>query len=150
LDYFLTKNLIFVVGMNEKAINRAFYYGSSPEILKRAERLRKEMTETELLLWERIRKNKNGGYRFRAQHPIGKFIVDFYCHEALLAIEIDGSIHQNNIVAERDEGRELEIRKLGINIIRFTSEEIHNNLDKVAITISSILKTLGKPAKEAD
>lgn len=98
------------------------------------------MTESELILWERLRKNKNTGYRFRAQHPIGKFIVDYYCHEALLVIEIDGSIHHNEIVAERDEGRELEISKLGIKIVRFTNEEIYNDLDNVAVTISRILE----------
>ena len=97
------------------------------------------MTETELLLWERLRKNKNGGYRFRAQHPIGKFIADFYCHEVLLVIEIDGGIHQNEIVAERDEGRELEITNLGIKVIRFTNDEILNDLEKVATTISRVL-----------
>src|SRR5580698_3740948 len=114
-------------------------------MLKRAERLRNEMTEAELLLWERIRKNKFGGYRFRAQHPIGKFIVDFYCHEALLAIEIDGDIHLNNIVAERDEGREIEIIKLGIKVVRFTNDEIYNDLDKVALTISGILEKWQAP-----
>ncbi len=96
------------------------------------------MTEAELLLWERIRKNKNEGYRFKAQHPIGKFIVDFYCHKALLVIEIDGSVHNDKIVAERDEGRELEISNLGIKVIRFTNEEIYNDLDKVTLTISGI------------
>jgi very-short-patch-repair endonuclease len=130
--------------MKMKRINAPFYYGASPEILKRAEKLRKEMTETELLLWERLRKNKNSGYRFRAQHPIGKFIVDFYCHEALLVVEIDGGIHQNEIVAERDEGRELEISNLGIKVVRFTNEEIVNELDNVAITISRILDTRRK------
>ncbi|HTB30800.1 MAG TPA: endonuclease domain-containing protein [Bacteroidia bacterium] len=122
-----------------KRINAPFYYGASPEMLKRAERLREEMTETELLLWERLRKNKNGSYRFRAQHPIGKFIADFYCHEVLLVIEIDGGIHQNEIVAERDEGRELEITNLGIKVIRFTNDEILNDLEKVATTISRVL-----------
>ncbi len=63
--------------MNKKQIERSFYYGASPEMLKRAELLRNKMTKAELLLWKRIRKNKNAGYRFRAQHPIGKFIVDF-------------------------------------------------------------------------
>jgi very-short-patch-repair endonuclease len=125
--------------MKMKRINAPFYYGASPEMLKRAERLREEMTETELLLWERLRKNKNGSYRFRAQHPIGKFIADFYCHEVLLVIEIDGGIHQNEIVAERDEGRELEITNLGIKVIRFTNDEILNDLEKVATTISRVL-----------
>lgn len=60
-----------------------FYYGASPEIIKRARALRKEMTEAESLLWERLRKNKVSGVRFRAQHSINKFIVDFYCHECM-------------------------------------------------------------------
>ena len=94
----LKKNISYLCwAMRMKRINVPFYYGASPEMLKRAERLRKEMTEAELLLWERLRKNKNESYRFRAQHPIGKFIVDFYCHKALLVIEIDGGIHQNKI-----------------------------------------------------
>ena len=124
-----------------KKINASFYYGASPEMLKRASILRNEMTETELLLWERLRKNKNRGYRFRAQHPIGKFIVDFYCHEALLVIEIDGSIHQTEIVAERDKGRELEISKLGIKVVRFTNNDIYDDLDNVAVTISRIIES---------
>ena len=94
------------------------------------------MTKTEILLWNRLRKNKIKRVRFKAQHPVWKFVVDFYCHKALLVIEIDGDIHNDLIVSERDEGRELEISKLGLKVIRFTNEEVINDLDEVAIKIS--------------
>jgi len=123
-----------------KNIERPFYYGASAEILKRAAILRREMTEDESILWERLRKNKVKGFRFRAQHPIDKFIVDFYCHEALLAIELDGEIHKKEEVAERDEGREIEIKKLGITLVRFKNYEVYDNLDKVVAIILDYLK----------
>jgi very-short-patch-repair endonuclease len=120
-----------------KAIERPFYYDASPEILKRANILRKEMTEAEKILWEQINKNQIKGYRFRAQHPIGKFIVDFYCHKALLVIELDGKIHLKKMIAERDNGREIEIKKLGIRVLRFTNDDIFRNIEKVLNTISN-------------
>ncbi|HXP51359.1 MAG TPA: endonuclease domain-containing protein [Bacteroidia bacterium] len=119
-----------------KPINMSIYFGASPEILKRADVLRKEMTMAEKILWQKINKNQIKGYRFRAQHPIGKFIVDFYCPKALLVIELDGKIHLNKVVAERDDGREVEIKKLGIRILRFTNEEVLEGIDKVLETIS--------------
>jgi very-short-patch-repair endonuclease len=129
--------MIFVFIM--KAIERPFYFDASPEILKRAAILRKEMTMTEKIFWEQLKKNQIKGYRFRAQHPIGKFIVDFYCPKVLLAIELDGKIHLNKIVIERDDGREIEIQKLGIRILRFTNEDILKNIEKVLQTISDSL-----------
>jgi very-short-patch-repair endonuclease len=122
-----------------KAINMSIYFGASPEILKRADVLRKEMTMAEKILWQKINKNQVKGYRFRAQHPIGKFMVDFYCPKALLVIELDGKIHLNKVVAERDDGREVEIKKSGIRILRFTNEEIFKEIDKVLASISTAL-----------
>jgi very-short-patch-repair endonuclease len=69
------------------------------------------------------------GLRFRRQHPIDIFIVDFYCHEARLVVEIDGAIHKNQY--EYDDGRAAEIEKFGIEIIRFTNEEVENNIGHV-------------------
>jgi|SRR6185312_4493094 len=122
-----------------KPIELPFYFNASPEILKRAEVLRNQMTEAEKVLWERLRKNKVRGYRFRAQHPISKFIVDFYCHKASLVIEIDGDIHRNEIVAERDEGREEELKRLGLIVLRFTNTEVLKNTDAVCIEIEGVL-----------
>jgi very-short-patch-repair endonuclease len=80
---------------------------------------------------------------FRRQHPISKFIVDFYCYEALLAVEIDGGVHQRFEVAERDEGREYELKKLGLSILRFTNDEVLGDIDKVVKSIESFIKANG-------
>ncbi|HXB11424.1 MAG TPA: endonuclease domain-containing protein [Bacteroidia bacterium] len=125
-----------------KPIESPFYYGASPEILKRAEILRKQMTMAEKILWEQLNKNQVKGYRFRAQHPIGKFIVDFYCHEATLVIELDGKIHENKIVSERDDGREEEIKKLGIRMLRFTNDDVFKNIHGVLFEISAFLNSV--------
>lgn len=126
-----------------KNIELPFYYGASAEMLKRADILRREMTEAEKILWERLRKNKVSGFRFRSQHPISKFIVDFYCHKALLVIELDGDIHMKEDVAERDEGREIEIKKLGLRVLRFKNKEVYDNLDAVVDKIMGYLKSIG-------
>lgn len=102
------------------------------------------MTEAEVVLWNRLRKSKIKEYRFRPQHPINKFIVDFYCHEALLVVELDGEVHKDKVVAEHDEGRELEIEKLGITIIRFSNKEVFEDPDKVIEVIVTHLKKYKK------
>lgn len=73
--------------------------------------------------------------KFRRQHPINIFIVDFYCHEYKLVIEIDGEIHFESKVKEYDIRRTKELQKFGITIVRFTNEEILFNLDVVIFEI---------------
>ena len=108
------------------------------EILSRAERLRKNQTGVEKVLWKKLEKGNFENLRFRRQHPISKFIVDFYCHELLLVIELDGEIHNKAEVAERDEGREFELKKLGLAILRFTNHDIIHNMDNVLETIKRL------------
>ena len=69
------------------------FYGAKPELFARAKYLRENMTESEQLLWHKLRNNQLK-YRFKAQHPIDIFIADFYCHQKQLVIEIDGKIHE--------------------------------------------------------
>ncbi len=108
-----------------------FYFGASEEIIKRARMLRKTMTKAEEKLWNHLRKKQIEGLRFRRQHPIGKFIVDFYCHALKLVIEVDGNIHQEEIQQERDENRTYEIQKLGLTVIRFDNEMVLSNISRV-------------------
>ncbi|MCS4434570.1 endonuclease domain-containing protein [Aquiflexum gelatinilyticum] len=68
------------------------FYGASPEIFRRARELRKNTTPSENSLWTLLRKKQFEGYKFRRQHPVNKFIADFYCHELRLIIELDGGI----------------------------------------------------------
>jgi very-short-patch-repair endonuclease len=116
-------------------------YGASPEIFKRAKDLKREMTPAEKILWEQLRNNKLDGHKFRRQHPIGKFIVDFYCHEKKLIVELDGGIHDEEYVKERDESRTFELENFELHVIRFQNEEIFRNLDSVLNQIKWSLGT---------
>ena len=115
--------------------------GSLSWTFARARELRREQTEAERALWDRIRARRLGGFKFRRQFPIGPYIADFCCKECGLVIELDGKIHLNKVVAERDDGREIEIQKLGIRILRFTNEDVFKNIEKVLFTISDYIET---------
>ncbi len=112
-------------------IDAEFYYGATPEILLRASQLRKNMTYAEKCLWEKLRARKMLGLTFRRQHPVNMFIADFYCHRLKLVIEIDGSIHDIEDYRIRDKGREDEFEKFGLTTIRFTNEEVINDIESV-------------------
>jgi len=116
-----------------------FYFGASEEIIRRARILRKRMTFAESLLWGCLRKKQVNGIRFRRQHPIKNFIVDFYCQRANLVIEIDGGVHQEEEQNERDENRTYELKNLGLTIIRFSNKDVISNLDKVLNEIENSL-----------
>ncbi|MBN1187853.1 MAG: endonuclease domain-containing protein [Bacteroidales bacterium] len=120
----------------KRTINRTMFYNADPDIFESAEWLRLNMTSAEKLVWEKLRK-KQLGVRFKPQHPIGRFIADFYCHRHKLVIEIDGKIHENQ--KEYDEGREAEMERLGITIIRFRNEEVFQDLDSVIERIKKLL-----------
>ncbi len=115
------------------------FYGASAEIFRIAEMLRKNMTPAEVELWEALKGNKLNGAKFRRQHPISQFIVDFYCHKYRLVIELDGSIHDLEDQKERDEGREAMLKDLGLTVIRFSNMEVKNNLNQVLTTITKYL-----------
>jgi len=117
-----------------------FYFGASEEIIKRARLLRKNMTKAEEYLWYHLRKKQLEGLRFRRQHPIGRFIVDFYCHPAKLVIEIDGGVHLDNIQRERDENRTYELQRFGLTIIRFDNQMVLTNIQ---IVLKDIEKYIG-------
>ena len=86
------------------------------------------MTPAEVLVWQNIRK-KYFGVEFHRQVPMLNYIVDFYCHEIGLAIEIDGDIHKNNFL--EDAKRQGEIEKYGVSFFRFTNEEVFSNIKTV-------------------
>ena len=114
-----------------KTIEKKFHYGAKPEIFKLANELRKNMTDAEDKLWQRLRNRKLNNLKFRRQHPINKFIADFFCAEKELIIEVDGGIHNDPDAKEHDENRTYELEQFGLKIIRFTNEEVMNNIDKV-------------------
>ncbi|MCT4590161.1 MAG: endonuclease domain-containing protein [Carboxylicivirga sp.] len=110
------------------------FYGASAEIRQRAKLLRKNVTETEKKLWNKLRNRQLSGLKFRRQHPINIFIADFYCHEKKIVIEVDGDIHKYQ--KEYDEGRTAELNDLGIKVLRFTNDEVCSNIRKVCDKIN--------------
>ena len=115
----------------------AMFYGAKRSIFQYAEVLRKDMTVAEKKLWDRLNKSQLG-VRFKAQHPIDIFIADFYCHKFKLVVEIDGGIHETQ--KEYDEGRTAELESWGLTIIRFSNEEVMNDIEKVVEMIKNHLK----------
>ena len=113
--------------------------GADKKLFGFARENRKKLTEAEHILWQYLRNRKLGGLKFRRQHPLGKFIADFYLHEAKLVIELDGDYHHEEEQKEYDSGRTYEIKELGIQVIRFTNNEVLKDIEKVLQTIKSYL-----------
>ncbi len=114
------------------------FYNAKPHIFEKAKMLRKNMTQAELKLWAKLKGKKMLGLRFRPQHPIDIFIADFYCHPLKLILEVDGGIHKSKEQKEYDIGREGELENWGMKVIRFTNEEIENEIDLVMKEIKRI------------
>jgi very-short-patch-repair endonuclease len=102
-----------------------------------ARKKRKQPTEAENLLRQHLHNYKVLGYKFRRQHSIGQYIVDFYCAKARLVIEIDGPIHQYQ--KEEDAIRQEYLESLGLQVIRFSNDTILNNIDEVVKQITAFL-----------
>lgn len=107
------------------------FYGANRNIFEKASILRNNMTDAEKIMWNELKNRQIFKAKFRRQHPISIFIVDFYCHEFKLAIEIDGEIHLGKEIIEYVDGRTHDIEKLGIRILRFTNDQVFNSFDEV-------------------
>jgi very-short-patch-repair endonuclease len=104
--------------------------------------LRRNQTTAEKVLWSKLRGNNIKGYKFRRQYAVGRYIADFYCCEKRLAIEIDGEIHNLIDRREYDEIRQEEIEARLITVLRFSNEEIYNQLEYVLKKITESLAPL--------
>ena len=104
--------------------------------VKRARHFRRNSTLAENRLWRRLRNRKAAGLKFRGQHPIGARVVDFFCEEAKLAIELDGSGHNYHLGEYQDLDRELELHEKGVRVLRFPNNSVLSNLDGVVNTIT--------------
>src|SRR4051812_11303424 len=91
---------------------------------ERRKKLRAEATPAEMKLWKRLSRRKMSGLKFRRQYGVGTFILDFYCPELNLAIEIDGEYHNEEEIKENDQARQEQIEALGIRFLRFTNDVI--------------------------
>ena len=104
-----------------------------------ARRLRAEMTPAERVLWEELRGRRFRGFKFRRQHPIGCFVVDFYCPEKKLIVEVDGGIHDSLSQRAADEEREEWLSILGLQMVRIPNDlvltDVRAALDIIAATL---------------
>ena len=120
--------------------DNSMWKGASPNIFSKANHLRKNMTEAESVLWEELRNKKMLGFKFRRQHPISIYIADFYCHKLKLIIEVDGKYHANEEQQKSDLNRTKELEFQGLKIIRFSNNDVLNNLPQVLKKISLKIK----------
>ena len=113
-------------------------YNRIGEKEKRRE-LRRSMPSPEVLLWSRLNRRQLVGVKFRRQHSIGPFVVDFYCPAAKVAIELDGETHFRDGAVEYDAERQAYIERFGIRVLRFGNRDVFSNLDGV---LSDIIRAL--------
>lgn len=124
---------------NEKNTSEVTMHASANGgLFEYARVLRKEITHAESVLWECIR-NKKLGVKFRRQHPIDPYILDFYCHEVQIGIEVDGSIHEYGDNKLYDKYRTIQLKEYEIKIIRFRNEEVLNGIDEVVKRIKDLI-----------
>ena len=101
----------------------------NPKLKKYARKLRKNSTFTEILLWNNLKRGQVKGFDFDRQRPIDNYIVDFYCKDLWLAIEVDGESHYGN--EEKDEQKDKRLNELGVTVLRFDDMEVRYQLEKV-------------------
>ena len=116
----------------------------NPKLKEYARQLRNNSTLSEVLLWQKI-KNKALGVQFHRQVPLKEYIVDFYCHELMLAIEIDGDSHLYKY--NYDKKRQGELENLGITFLRFSDFEVKQNMFSVALTLEQVVLEMNSSSR---
>ena len=107
----------------------------NPKLKQLARLLRKNSTLSEILLWKHLRGKQMKGYDFHRQKPLDNYIVDFFCNELMLAIEIDGSSHELEGAYERDQERQQKLESLGISFLRFDDRMVKQDMKSVLLAI---------------
>ena len=105
----------------------------SPNGFRRS--LRRHATPAERRLWSVLRSRRLDGLKFRRQHSLGPYVLDFYCHEARLAVELDGSIHSEPSRAAYDADRTRWLERQGVRVVRFSNSQVADQIDVVAAAI---------------
>lgn len=113
----------------------------SSEIVRRARELRKTATSAEALLWEFVRDRRLAGFKFRRQHPVGRFVADFYCAELSLIIELDGGVHDDPDQVERDRCRTEILNANHYHLLRFSNSQILDHPETVLETLTEFATT---------
>ncbi len=118
--------------------------GTTPEVTAAARDLRAKLTPAEQVLWGALQRRQLHGLKFRCQHPVGPLVLDFYCPEHKLVIEVDGPIHDSQ--GEQDEARTQHLAAYGYRVLRFRNDEVLNALGSVSARIAEA--ALNPPASQ--
>ncbi len=113
-----------------------------PVVAWAAKRMRDEPTAAEARLWQALRLGRLDGLHFRRQHPMGQFILDFYCARRQLAVELDGPIHDTVDQNHRDRERDRKLQEHGITVLRFSNEVVMKQLPHVLQAITAAATSL--------
>jgi very-short-patch-repair endonuclease len=109
-------------------------------LTNRARELRSIQTPAETVLWQILRRRQVLGFKFRRQHQFGDYIADFYCHEARLVVECDGSVHNGNEQWQHDQERDVYMISQGLRVLRFSNDDVLNDLNTVVEKIQLFLR----------
>jgi very-short-patch-repair endonuclease len=114
--------------------------GTTPSIIAAARQLRQDPTPAEQQLWQALKNRQLKGWKFRSQHPIQSFIVDFYCPEHRFIIELDGGVHDQQV--EYDAARTEKLNQLGYRVIRFQNQDVLSDLMHVLQEIVNAIEAI--------
>ncbi|WP_434035425.1 endonuclease domain-containing protein [Formosa sp. 4Alg 33] len=115
-----------------------------PKLKAYARSLRNNSTKAEIYLWLKLKGKQMHGYDFHRQKPIDRFIVDFFCYELMLAIEVDGFTHEPIEVQRKDEIKEKRLNQLGVSVLRFTDTEVKTQMESVLRAILDYIEDYEK------
>ena len=134
----LAQPLKYLTAMKTRRQYRGGYQMSGLKNLARE--LRTAQTAAEELLWALVRDRKLLGFKFRRQHQFGDYVTDFYCHEAKLVIECDGSVHNRNEAWQHDQKRDAYMIAQGLRVLRFSNDQVLHDVENVTAEIMKHLK----------
>lgn len=119
----------------------------NPILKLRARELRNNSTKAEIILWLKLKGKQVYGYDFHRQKPIDNYILDFFCHELMLGIEVDGYSHQLEEVQKKDTIKEKRMNTLGITVLRFTVAQVLKDMFNVLLAIENFIQEYEKKSR---
>ena len=128
-----------VISIEPFHMKKEMFYGANQIVFKNAKHLRNQPTDAERVLWMHLR-TRPGVFKFRRQHPAGNYILDFYCHSLKMAIEIDGSIPDQESIKGSDKERQAFLESDGIRFLQFSNEAVLKEINKVLEKIHNTIE----------
>ncbi len=122
----------------------------NPNLKEFARQLRNNSTKAEIILWQKLKRKQMYGYDFHRQKPLDNYIVDFFCHELMLAIEVDGYSHQLEEVYDKDVRKTQRLNELGVYVLRFTDNEVLKEMFSVMLAIENYITEFEKQEEQKE